>query len=205
ATAVALAERIGQGPLHFSAPPGPVPVDTDVERGVATAALTSVPPRMAPVSEADLIEALAALAWSPADLDPHLPPRIGYAGAEHLILSARTRDRLAELDYDFDRLGRLMTARGWTTVHLVWRESRDRFHARDPFPVGGVVEDPATGAAAAAFGGYLRDLGAITPPESFTIIQGEDMGRPSELTVSVLDADGGIEVRGTAVPMPEPG
>ena len=204
ATAVALAERIGQGPLHFSARPGPVPVDTGVEQGVVTATLTSVPPRVAPVDGADLIEALAALGWSPADLDPRFPPRIGYAGAEHLILSAMTRDRLADLEYDFDRLACLMTGRGWTTVHLVWCESRGRFHARDPFPVGGVVEDPATGAAAAAFGGYLRDLGAITPPETFTIVQGEDMGRPSELTVSAPDADGGIQVRGAAVPIPHP-
>lgn len=204
ATAVALAERIGEGPLHFSALPGPVPVDTGVEKGVVTATLTSVPPRVAPVGEADLAQALSALAWSPADLDPRFPPRVGYAGAEHLILGAATRARLAELNYDFDRLGRLMADRGWTTVHLVWCETRDRFHARDPFPVGGVIEDPATGAAAAAFGGYLRDLGAISPPDSFTIIQGEDMGRPSELTVSVLDADGGVAVRGTAVPMPDP-
>ena len=39
-----------------------------------------------------------------------------------------------------------------TTLQLVWREAPDRFRARDPFPVGGVVEDPATGAAAAALG-----------------------------------------------------
>ena len=38
------------------------------------------------------------------------------------------------------------------------------FSARDPFPPGGVVEDPATGAAAAAFAGYLRALGLIDPP-----------------------------------------
>ncbi len=37
---------------------------------------------------------------------------------------------------------------GWTTLQLVWRESADVFHVRGPFPVGGVVEDPATGAAA---------------------------------------------------------
>ena len=51
-----------------------------------------------------------------------------------------------------------MAARDWTTVQLVWRESPTAFHARDPFPPGGIVEDPATGAAAAAFGGYLREL-----------------------------------------------
>jgi PhzF family phenazine biosynthesis protein len=62
-----------------------------------------------------------------------------------------------------------------------------------------VVEDPATGAAAAAFGGYLRELGIVTPPARFTIHQGVDMGRPSRITVDVFDADSGIGVSGTAV------
>ena len=44
-----------------------------------------------------------------------------------------------------------------TTVDLVHREDERTYHARNPFPVGGVVEDPATGAAAAAFGAYLRE------------------------------------------------
>ena len=51
-----------------------------------------------------------------------------------------------------------------TTVDLVHREDELTFHARNPFPVGGVVEDPATGAAAAAFGAYLRELKLVTPP-----------------------------------------
>jgi len=55
------------------------------------------------------------------------------------------------------------------------------FHARDPFPPGSVVEDPATGPAAAAFGGYLRALALIDIPARVTILQGEDMGRPSRL------------------------
>ena len=42
-----------------------------------------------------------------------------------------------------------MAGQGWTTVHLVQAENPVVFHARDPFPPGGVVEDPATGAAAA--------------------------------------------------------
>ena len=51
-----------------------------------------------------------------------------------------------------------MGRQGWTTTNLFWSESATTFHARNPFPPGGAVEDPATGAAAAAFGGYLRDL-----------------------------------------------
>ena len=70
---------------------------------------------------------------------------------------------------------------------------------RDPFPVGGVVEDPATGAAAAAFGAYLRDRGVITAPATFVIDQGLAMGRPSRLTVSIDVDDPGVRVSGAAV------
>jgi PhzF family phenazine biosynthesis protein len=92
----------------------------------------------------------------------------------------------------------LMLAENLTTLQLVWRESDDVFHSRNPFPVGGVVEDPATGAAAAALGGYLRAAQLVTPPATLLIRQGEAMGRPSRLTVEI-PTDGGIVVRGTAV------
>ena len=85
-----------------------------------------------------------------------------------------------------------------TTVQLVWRERPDLFHSRNPFPVGGVVEDPATGASAAALGGYLRDAGIIDTPFRFVIQQGETMGRPSLLTVDVPPT-GGIVVSGSAI------
>ena len=53
------------------------------------------------------------------------------------------------------------------------------------FRLAEIVEDPATGAAAAAFGGYLRALGRITAPTGLAVRQGEDLGRPSELLVDV--------------------
>jgi PhzF family phenazine biosynthesis protein len=111
----------------------------------------------------------------------------------------RTRERLADLDYDFDRLAKLMAARDWTTVQLVHREDDLRFHARDPFPPGGAVEDPATGAAAAALGAYLRELSIVDPPATVTILQGEDMGRPSRLLVDLHPGRDEIDVTGTAV------
>ncbi len=95
-----------------------------------------------------------------------------------------------------------MTAEGWTTIQLVWRQSPDVFHSRVPFPVGGVVEDPATGAAAAALGAYLRELGLVQPPATVTIHQGDDMGRPSLLSVEIDPGSGGIRVSGNAVPIP---
>ena len=86
-------------------------------------------------------------------------------------------------------------------MQLAWRESATVFHVRDPFPPGGVVEDPATGAAAAALGGYLRELGLVAPPAALVLHQGDDLGRPSLLRVHVPAGRGGIDVTGHAVPM----
>ena len=166
ATAVALAERDGPGELVFDTAAGEIRVaTTPTDGGAPLATLTRVPDPHPPADEAtEIAQALAALRWSPDDLDPALaaarrlrgqrPPR---PRRRHPRPARRPRLRLRRAG------GADAGRRGWTTVHLVQRADPDRldFHARDPFPVGGVVEDPATGAAAAAFGGYLRALGLV--------------------------------------------
>jgi PhzF family phenazine biosynthesis protein len=203
ASGVALAQRDGPAELLLHTPAGDVPLLTADEDGVLTATLTSVAPAVLDLADDDLDLALRALDWNRADLDPALPPRIAFAGARHLILATRTRARLADLDYDFDALKAYMLERDLTTVDLVWREDAATFHARNPFPVGGVVEDPATGAAAAAFGAYLRELGAVAAPARITIHQGDDLGRPSVLIVDLDAGRPGVRVSGSAVRIPE--
>ncbi|MFF3417560.1 PhzF family phenazine biosynthesis protein [Streptomyces sp. NPDC002698] len=196
AAAVALAERIGPGELVFSTRAGVVPVEVVQEGGTIRATLTSVEPHIEEIADADLTEALAALDWPAADLDPAFPPRIAFAGARHLVLAAATRARLADLAYDFARLEALMHRLDLTTVQLVWRETATVFHVRDPFPVGGVVEDPATGAAAAAFGAYVREFGLVPEDAELTLHQGEDLGRPGRLTVTLRAGDPRVRVGG---------
>lgn len=200
ASGVVLGERDGDGTYRLETTVGVVPVAVETRDGVREAALTSVEPRHEAVPDALLDAALAALAWRHDELDPAIPPVRAYAGAWHLVLAAGDAGRLARLAYDFDALKQLMLDDALTTVQLVWRERPELFHARDPFPVGGVVEDPATGAAAAALGGYLRDAGIVEAPASLLIRQGEAMGRPSRLHVDI-PAAGGIVVRGAAVPI----
>jgi len=201
ASGVVLGERDGDGMYRLATAVGEVPVEVRVRDGVRTAALTSVDPRHEAAPVTLLAGALAALRWDAADLDPAIPPVCAYAGAWHLVLAAGRAERLADLEYDFDRLRSIMLAADLTTLQLIHRERADLIHARDPFPVGGVVEDPATGAAAAALGGYLRDAGLLAAPATFRIRQGEAMGRPSLLTVDVPPS-GGVVVSGAAVPLP---
>ena len=164
-----------------------------------TATLTSVQPRVGDLADDDLAELLAALGWAVDDLDPTLPPRVAYAGANHPILAAREHDRLSRLDYDVGRLRTLMLERDWTTIDLVWRETDRVFHARNPFPVGGVYEDPATGAAATAFGAYLRDLDLVDPPYHRDDPPGRRDGPTEHAAGGAARGRRGIRVSGTAV------
>jgi PhzF family phenazine biosynthesis protein len=206
ASAVALAERDGVGDLLFNTPAGPVQIVTQLTDGRVTATLTTVSTTVTPADDADVMRALNALRWAIGELDPALPPAVANAGAAHLVLAAATRERLADLDYDYDALGALMAERGWTTVQLVWRAGPAEFQSRNPFPPGGVREDPATGAAAGAFGAYLRERGLVTPPARVIIQQGVDLGQPCRLVVDIPPgATAGIRVTGTAVRLPEPG
>lgn len=203
ALAVAYAERRGTGELRLETLAGPVMVATSRDAdGFLAATLVSVPPRSAAIEDADLTELLSALRWESGDVDPALPPRAAYAGAWHPVIAAATRARLADLDYDLPALLGLMRRMDWATVDLIWRESQTVFHARNPFPPGGVVEDPATGAAAAALGGYLRELGLVAVPATITIYQGQDMGRPGVIGVRIPAEPGtGLEVTGSAIAM----
>lgn len=197
ATGVVLGQRDGEGTYTLATRAGEVEVAARRREGRLEASLRSVDTRNEPVTEACLDEALDCLGWSTDDLDASIPPARAFAGAWHYVIAVADRQRLDSLDYDFDRLKRLMQREGLTTLQLIWREKEDLFHARNPFPVGGVVEDPATGAAAAALGGYLRDAGLVETPFAFRIRQGEAMGMPGEISVTV-PGRGGMVVSGTA-------
>jgi PhzF family phenazine biosynthesis protein len=198
AAGVALAESAGDGLFELDTRVGQVPVSVVSQDGVRIASLTSIAPRYTPAPTELVADALSALNWHADDLDPAIVPANAFAGAWHLILAAATRERLSALDYDFERLKATMLSNDLTTLQLIWRQDETVFRSRNPFPIGGIVEDPATGAAAAALGGYLREAKLIETPTEITIHQGEEMGRPSLIKVSIPD-EGGIIVSGTAV------
>jgi trans-2,3-dihydro-3-hydroxyanthranilate isomerase len=67
------------------------------------------------------------------------------------------------------------------------------YHARMFAPAWGVAEDPATGSAAAAFAGVIRDFECLSDGEhSFTIEQGFEMGRPSLIALGLTIEAGAL-------------
>ena len=168
----------------------------DGERIVA--ALQS-PPTYSKAADPGLVaDSLALFGYMPDDLDLRLPPAIAHAGATHLLLALDSRAKLAAMRYELDAGRALMQRADLVTIALVHAETPQRFHVRNPFASGGVYEDPATGAGAAALAGYLRDIG-WAHGGAIDIVQGEDMGSRSLLRAEFSSAIGSsIRVSGTA-------
>lgn len=197
ATAAALAEHHGSGSYVFDTNIGRVDVHGDLDAGAATGSFVISHVSRRPLPGDDLGLLLDLLGWTREELHPDYPPAIGYSGNLHPILVAEDRARLATLEYDYTVLQELSRQRDWITLQLVAPTGPGRWRARNPFPWGGVYEDPATGSAAAAFLGYLRGAGRIAEDESLTIDQGVEMGRPSTLTATSTAS--GARISGPAV------
>lgn len=194
--ALALAHGDGIFALHLNE--SRITVEGRQTGSTLAAALQSPATRSAPAGARLIEDSLALFSYSADDLDPRLPPALAEAGARHLVLALSSREKLSAMHYDLEAGRSLMTAAGIVTISLIHAETANLFHARNPFAAGGVYEDPATGAAAAALAGYLRDLG-WPHGGAIDIIQGEDMGVPSKLRAEITSEPGAsIRVSGTA-------
>lgn len=193
-----LAQRFGDGEYALQLNDAQISVEGQRDGDRVAATLVSPPTHSRAVADDVLAQALTLFGLTPDELISDLPPAIANAGNDHLILALASRDRLARMDYDLQTGAEFMQTQGFTTINLIWTETPRLFHSRNAFASGGVLEDPATGAAAAALAGYLRDLDW---PHSgvIDIVQGEDMGARSLLRVEIGDATGeGVRVSGTA-------
>ncbi|MDB5782040.1 PhzF family phenazine biosynthesis protein [Caballeronia mineralivorans] len=151
------------------------------------AALQSPPASSRAVATELVTEALRLFTYQPDGVDPRLPPAMANAGNNHLVLALRSRELLSRMAYDLPAGRTFMLRAGITTVSFIFAETPQLFHVRNPFASGGVYEDPATGSAAAALGGYLSDI-AWPSGGAIEILQGEDMGVPSRITVEMPDS-----------------
>ena len=188
-----LGERNGLQRYNLTLNDATITVDAELKAGIMAAALSSPPTHSRSAEKAELSDALALFALAEADLAPRLPPARIHGGADHLVLALRDRSRLAAITYDLGQGRDVMRRHSIVTIMLVYVEDEQTFVVRNAFASGGVLEDPATGAAAAAFAGYLRDRGWKHRGQ-FTIRQGEDMGVPS-LIEEVLTDEPGAPVR----------
>ena len=170
-----------------------ITVEGFVDGDTYSSALQSPNTHSEPAEPTMIDEALTLFGYSQDDLNPEIPPAFANGGANHLIIGLNSREALSAMNYDLDAGRTFMNKAGLVTVMFAYAETPQIFHTRNPFASGGVFEDPATGAATAAFAGYLRDLkwpNYIENKGEINIVQGEDMGARSLIRAEITDQIG---------------
>lgn len=198
ALGAALGKHGGAGTYTLVLNDATITVDAVATPEGMMATLSSPPTKSRAMTGSEMEDVMALFGLTRDDLDPRLAPAHIHGGADHVVLPLKDRARLAAMSYDLDQGRAVMRKHELVTVMLVYIEGSQTFVVRNAFASGGVLEDPATGAAAAAFAGYLRD--SKWPHNgNFSIRQGEDMGSPSLIKVSLDDTKGAsVRVSGGA-------
>ena len=198
ALGAALALEQGNGIYSLILNEAEITVEGNHDGDTVSAALQSPPTHSAPMPTSLVNEVLNLFGYSADDLNPDIPPARAHGGADHLVIVLKTREALAAMEYDLDAGRKLMLREKLITILFAYAETPRLFHTRNPFASGGVYEDPATGAASAAFAGYLRDIDWPHQGE-INIVQGEDMGARSILKAIIPPTPGSsIRVSGAA-------
>ena len=125
-----------------------------------------------------------------------LPVAAYSNGHEHVLVALGSAREVSELTPDPSALA--AAARATVSVfHFDGQRVTSRVFA----PYAGVLEDPATGSAAAPVALHLHASGLLGGRQELTIDQGRELGRPSQLYVRLTPAAGDvtIEVGGSAV------
>ena len=135
-----------------------------------------------------------------------LPPRVVSTGNRFLMLPVSGEEHLAGAAADPRILSLVEEELDVLGIYCFVVSSTGRVKARAFCPGSGVPEDPATGSAAGPLGVYLALHDALPGGARFTIDQGIEMGRPSQIEVEVLlngKVPTGVCVSGAAVKMME--
>jgi trans-2,3-dihydro-3-hydroxyanthranilate isomerase len=160
---------------------GDVPVEVDLAAG--TAWMRQLPPVFgAPFSDRAAVARAAGL--EPEDILPN-PIRPVSTGIAHLMVPVATEAALRRAARNDAGCVAVCAEASVESLYLFVIRGGGDVMAR-MFDVSVEIgEDPATGSAAGPLGAYLAEHGALDVPGSFTIAQGEMVGRPSFLHVEM--------------------
>ena len=156
-------------------------------------------------------EVARSLGLNREDLDESLPIQVITTGLACFAVPVRSLADLRDIKVNSTLLSEIYTRHGGTGCLAFTRETLEvgasRAHARFFAPADNIPEDPATGSACGALGGYLIHHGALSlEPEDgrykFVIEQGDFINRPSRVNLDVKGEAGNVEevkVGGSAV------
>lgn len=178
---------------------GPIQVVVD---GSHARFVTQVPLSTQAAPEQAKLAACLSLDESAIRTDRHAPIIAGL-GTDFVLIEVTDAATVNAAAPDIDAFRQAATDPGRLAIFFYAR-SGPKIEARMFSPLGGILEDPATGSASAALAAYLGTLEGSSA--KFDISQGVKMGRPSEISAEVVMKDGQlveVAIAGQAVKVME--
>ncbi|WP_300295409.1 PhzF family phenazine biosynthesis protein [uncultured Intestinimonas sp.] len=139
----------------------------------------------------------AAYGLSPEDGVPGLLPRAVSTGLKDILLPVRDQEVLDRAVQDEGEVTRLSRKYEVVGVHMFCPGGADgaTAHCRNFAPLYAIPEEAATGTSNGALTYYLYRYGGVAAGEANRFVQGEKMGKPSEVLSRLEERDGRIQVQ----------
>ncbi len=204
-TAFALAsvnpDRHGADRIVLRAAIGPITIALELHNGEVTRCTFSAPRLPHPGPQAPRRDELAAMLALPVSQVLE-PAEFWSCGLSFLVVPLASVEALQRCRLDLTVWAGVLGNYECKNVYPV-AQAGASWRVRMFAPEAGVSEDPATGSAAAAFAGWLAAYAPQAAPRAtYTLLQGEEIGRPSRIDVQI-DRDGdrisAVRVAGASV------
>jgi trans-2,3-dihydro-3-hydroxyanthranilate isomerase len=140
-----------------------------------------------------------ALGLSLKDFDPTLEPTCVSTGVFNLMVPLANRAALGKIEMNMSDLRRLLGTSA-TMAYCFALGGNGKAFSRGMLPWE-LYEDAATGSAAGSLGAFLVKHGELNIGQTLGILQGHEMGRPSQIEVEVRQSGKRLvpQVSGAAV------
>ena len=147
-------------------------------------------------SEKEQRELYAAYGLTLADRPEGLEPQAVSTGLLDILLPVKDLETLDKAVQNEGEVTRLSEHYGVVGVHMFCPHTPDAAaHCRNFAPLYAIPEEAATGTSNGALTYYLYRRGLIRAGAENRFVQGEKMGKPSEILSRITEENGGVKVR----------
>ncbi len=170
--------------------------DLEIEVGADAVWMDMAPPVDGrSFSEEEQAELYAAYGLTLGDRPEGLEPQAVSTGLLDILLPVRDRVVLDRVVQNEAEVTRLSERYGVVGVHMFCPEGDPAARCRNFAPLYAIPEEPATGTSNGALTYYLYRRGLIQAGAVNRFVQGETMGKPSEIRSRLTEADGRVKVQ----------
>ena len=152
------------------------------------------------LDEEEAARVYRAYGLTSADQSDGMHPAIVKVGLPDILLPVSSKHALDHAIQEREEVVRLSRDFGLVGVHMFFcpNDGTPTAYCRNFAPLFGIDEESATGTSNASLTYYLNTQGRIAPNAVNTFVQGEAMGKPSQI-LSKVDKGGNIWIGGSAV------